>query len=153
MSEKHAGGRPLKFKTVEELQAAIDRYFAECDPHVVEKTIVIQEKGRVVEKITKYVTSQKPYTITGLALALDTTRETLLDYEDRAEFSDTIKKAKLRIHEFAETSLWSGQAAGVIFNLKNNWGWKDKSELEVGGASPLRVLLEAYDINNEEGDG
>ncbi len=48
-------GRPLKFQTVEELQAAIDGFFKECDQ------------------------KQKPYTITGLALALDTSRKLLCE--------------------------------------------------------------------------
>ena len=49
-------------------------------------------------------------------------------YEDiNTEFLRTIEKAKLRCHMFAEESLWrKTQVAGVIFNLKNNYDWKDK---------------------------
>lgn len=116
-----AGGRPLKFDSVETLKNLIDGYFQDMD-----------DKG-------------KPYTITGLALTLDTTRETLLDYEARDEFSDTIKKAKLKCHNYAEDFLYTGKnATGAIFNLKNNWGWRDKTEIDakvetvtpiLGGAS------------------
>lgn len=101
-------GRPLKFKSVEELQEKIDKFFMDCEAR------------------------EEPYTITGLALALDTSRETLLEYEEREEFVDTIKRAKLRVHNFAEKRLYTGQPTGPIFALKN-FGWSDKSQQEISG--------------------
>jgi len=59
-----AGGRPLKFKSPEEMQTYIDAYFKLCDK--------------------KHV----PYTITGLAMALNTDRATLCNYEER-DFSSS----------------------------------------------------------------
>lgn len=104
-----AGGRPLKYQTVEELQTDIDAYFLGCD-----------------EK-------KKPYTITGLALALDTCRQTLCNYECKPEFMDTIKRAKLRCESFAEELLMAGSnAAGAIFALKN-YGWRDQQEIKHSG--------------------
>jgi len=100
----HQGGRPLKFKSVQELQDKIDSFFLACD-----------------EK-------EEPYTITGLALALDTTRDLLIDYGNKEEYSDTIKTAKLKCHNYAEKRLYGNNVAGVIFSLKNNYGWKDKTE-------------------------
>jgi hypothetical protein len=106
MSEKNKGGRPLKFKTVKELQKKIDAYFKKCD------------------------NDDDPYTITGLALALDCDRRTLVNYEDREEFFPTIKKAKLKVENYLETKSLKGDIVPVmtIFNLKNNFGWKDKTE-------------------------
>lgn len=137
-------GRPLKFKSVATLQAQIDAYFAECDPHMIEVTEWVEardEKGQLqkdenglnylVEVTHKKMTVQVPYTITGLALALDTSRDILIDYEGRGEFSNTIKRAKLRCEQFAEQRLYDGNApAGPIFNLKNNYGWVDKQEVD-----------------------
>ena len=117
-------GRPRKFKSPEELQEKIDAYFAECD-----------EKG-------------KPYTISGLAYALDTTRLTLLDYQNQphlAEFSNTVTRAKAKVENFVEESLWLPKVAnGVAFNLKNNFGWKDKTETELTGPAggPIAVKFE-----------
>jgi hypothetical protein len=103
---KHAGGRPLKYNDPVEMQILIDKYFDDCD------------------------INDKPYTITGLALALDTNREALINYGKRDEFSHTIRKAKLRIQNYAECCLFNGKnPAGVIFNLKNNHGWVDKQEV------------------------
>lgn len=111
-------GRPKKFKDPGEMQRKIDEYFSRCD-----------ETG-------------EPYTITGLALALDTTRETLLDYEhaaSRKAFSDTVKRAKLRVQNYAERQMYLKQnPAGPIFALKN-YGWRDKQEIEHSGEMVFAV--------------
>jgi hypothetical protein len=108
-----------KFKSVKSLQNAIDKYFKECD-----------ESGR-------------PYTVSGLAYALDTTRRTLLDYEEKDGFSHVIKKAKAKIETFNEEQLYNKNVptVGVIFNLKNNYDWKDKQEIE-GISSEIDITIE-----------
>jgi recombination DNA repair RAD52 pathway protein len=110
-------GRPLKFKTVEELEIKIKAYFDDCD-----------EKKR-------------PYTMTGLANALDTTRETLLDYQHKKKYSYSIKKAKSKCEQYAEENLFrSSQVAGIIFNLKNNYNrWVDRQEMGLDTPYPLSV--------------
>ena len=102
-------GRPRKYKTVEELQALIDEYFITCDK------------------------MHRPYTITGLALFLDMDRKTLLRYEKEYEddFCHTITRAKERVQEFVECCLFKkGIAQGVIFNLKNNFGWEENQKMD-----------------------
>ena len=145
MEEKHPGGRPLKFQSAGELQKKIDAYFAECDPHVIDITEYVEARHNdgtlkkdknglnyLVEVTHKVKTVQQPYTITGLALALGTTRRTLLDYEESGEeFSHTIKEAKTKIEHFTEQFLFGPSPTGTIFNLKNNYGWKDKTETDI----------------------
>jgi len=99
-------GRPLKFSTVEVLQNQIDEYFDN--------------------------TTMEQQTITGLAIALNTSRETLMNYEHRDEFFDTIKKAKDRIEYAYEMRGLKVGGAFDIFRLKN-MGWKDKHETELSG--------------------
>ena len=102
-------GRPLKFQDVRELQVAIEQFFNDCD------------------------LMEKPYTITGLALALDTTRKLLWEYEDRSDFRNTILKAKTRVENYAEQRLFTGGSpAGAIFALKN-YDWTDRQDYNVGG--------------------
>lgn len=104
--DKNQGGRPLKFQSVEELEDKIDAYFSQMQ---------IEER---------------PFTITGLAVALDCDRKTLLNYESREEFFPTIKKAKQIIENYTEERLFGNNVTGVIFNLKNNYGWQDKHTQE-----------------------
>lgn len=127
-------GRPLKFKTPKQLQKRIEEYFRSCWEQKVDmfgNKIFEKVKGK---KTTKPIMVQKrPYTITGMAVALGTTRETLLDYEAKYgdEFSDTIKRAKEMCHAYAEESLFVGKnPTGAIFNLKNNWKWEDKQKID-----------------------
>lgn len=112
-----AGGRPLKFKSVQELQEKIDAYFESVkEPRAIGGAIYFE-----------------PITITGLALALGCHRETLLNYEDKDEFFDTIKTAKTRVEHYAERQLYMGKSAtGSIFALKN-FGWKDTQDMNMGG--------------------
>ena len=118
-----AGGRPLKYKNVKAIQKDIDMYFDECD-----------KDGR-------------PYTVSGLAFALGTNRQTLINYEEKEEFFDTIKNAKARIEMYNEELLYDKNAptAGVIFNLKNNYGWKDKQEIEADVKNDMTISIELSD--------
>lgn len=145
---EYSPGRPMKFQDVDELRAMILEYFKNAAPHWEEQTEYIDrrdpksgkiviEDGKVVQDkvIRKVKTKQKPLTVTGLAVALGTSRDVLLDYETTysekyPEFSNTIKEAKEQIKAYAEESLFGANTAGVIFSLKNNWGFKDKYETE-----------------------
>ena len=115
-------GRPLKFKSAAELEGKIEEYFAEC------------------------VRTGEPLTVTGLALALDTTRETLMDYQEKNDYSDAIKKAKLRIENAYEKRLIARGNGGDIFALKQ-FGWKDRTEqaVELSGNMSLESKLRALD--------
>ena len=172
-TQKHPGGRPLKFKTVEELQQKIDEYFNYCNPHPVQlvryeypqKTIVdklgketeVDDTSKKPDSIVYWgISRQQPYLITGLANFLETSRETLINYENRDEFFDTIKAAKDKCEEFMEQNLLVSNATGPIFNLKNNYGWKDKSETDLttnGKDLPTPILggLSRTEINEKTG--
>lgn len=107
--------RPLLFPTKEILQEKIDVYFNSC--------------YRINEEWAKECI--RPLTISWLALELGTSRKVLIEYDEKEEFSNTIKKAKQRIESWTEEQLYrTTQVTGVIFNLKNNYDWKDKSEVD-----------------------
>jgi hypothetical protein len=101
-------GRPPKFKTPEDMQQAIDEYFAQCD-------------------------DQNPPLISGLAYHLDMATESLRRYGENDEFSAVVKKAKQRVEIAVEKKLHSSACTGSIFWLKNNAGYKDKTEQELSG--------------------
>lgn len=150
---KHAGGRPLKFKTPEELQERIDAYFADCDPHMEEVTEWVEARDKsgqlkkdehglnyLIEVTHKVMTQQKHYTITGLAVWLDTSRQTLINYEEKGEFFDTVKGAKDKIESYTEQLLFTTTPTGPIFNLKNNYEWQDKTERDLRVELPKPIL-------------
>lgn len=119
-------GRPLKYKTVKELQAAIDEYFDYCDNRVKQ---VHSKEGE-----SYGISDPEPYTMAGLAFALDLSRQALMEYSHKDEFGDAIKKARQKVEKDVERRLMEGKATtGAIFNLKNNFGWKDKTEVENSG--------------------
>lgn len=104
-------GRPMKWKTVDEITPLIEAYFTN--------------------------TPKEERTITWLALALDTSRTTLIDYEHRGEngkvdieFTNTIKKAKDMVENSYEIDLKKKWNTWSIFALKN-FDWKDKSEVDM----------------------
>lgn len=133
------GGRPLKFQSVEELQQKIDAYFVSCWSQKYDKNgqPIYSKEGEPVMELTK------PYTVSGLAVFLDTSRETLMDYENEnhevnqeleKQFSDTIKRAKQMCYAYTEEQLFIGKnPTGAIFSLKNNYGWTDKTDITSGG--------------------
>jgi hypothetical protein len=140
-----AGGRPAKFNTPDEMQAAIDVYFAECDPHPIkvqfERT---NRKTKLVEVKTETRLSHPiPYTMTGLARALGfESRSSFRDYKRRGKFSLTVKQAKMKIEEQLEVRMLTsnGVVAGIIFNAKNNFDWKDKQEQEITGPNGTPLM-------------
>lgn len=76
-------------------------------------------------------------TVTGLTLHLGfASRQSFYDYENRDEFSYTIKRARLRVECEYEKKLSGGKIAiGAIFALKN-FGWTDRQEIKHEGIPP-----------------
>ncbi len=95
-------GRPLKFKTVQELEKALDKYFDKCRVPTVE----------------------------GMALALDVDRKTLLNYGKREEYFPTIRRSRQRVAAFLNEGMLLNElhAQGTMFNLRNNFGYTDKPD-------------------------
>lgn len=106
--------RPPIFDNPEDLEHAANTYFAECS------------------------CAERMPTVNGLALALGMTRETLLRYAEKDEFSDTVKVIRMRLEAEWEQRLAGPNATGTIFWLKNQ-GWKDSVQQEVTGNMVHRV--------------
>jgi len=127
--EKNKGGRPLKYEKVEDVEKAIKDYFKECDK------------------------KQKPYTVSGLAYALNMSRQSLLNYENKEKFFDTIKKAKDKIEVQLEENALLGKynTTFTIFNLKNNYSWQDKQEIDSNHTDRIKIINDLpSDINENK---
>lgn len=98
-----AMGRPPLFENDEDLQDRIDDYFNN---------------------------TKKP-TLSGLAVSLDMTRQSLYNYEKKEDFFYIIKKGCERVRAiYEERLIYNQNQAGVIFALKN-MGWADNSKSEI----------------------
>lgn len=91
------------------------------------------DKNEFDKKVNEYFKecdiNNKPYTMSGLANSLDMDRRTLLNYSKDEKFFLTIKKARQRVEQQLEENLYRlGNNSGIIFNLKNNFNWKDNEE-------------------------
>ena len=157
--EKHPGGRPLKFQSVEELQQQIDAYFAECereedtrvfrhgekfqwtDKETGQHERCLECRGRILDEfklptrgcilVRGELKEETKATITGLALALGCDKETIRDYRERDGFSAPIKSAYLRVEQEHELNLHDARVppAKTIFAL-SNFGWKNPQHID-----------------------
>lgn len=111
MAEVNLGGRPRKYDSPEQFDAAVDDYVA--DRKIAERRL----------------------TWTGLALHLGfCSRVSIDEYAKYEGFSYSVKRAKLLVENSYEESLdKEGSPAASIFALKN-FGWSDKQEMEHSGS-------------------
>ena len=123
-------GAPRFYKSVEDMSKKIDEYFLMCDDRMVD---VVTKAGKVVA-----INKQRPYTISGLCLHLEIDRSTLLRYQNREEFCNTITRAKMKIENDVSEGALDGRYDGRVaqFNLKNNFSdtWRDKKEIDVAAS-------------------
>jgi hypothetical protein len=108
-----------------------------------------QDAVAFAEKVSAYfddcIDSEKRPTLSGLSYWLGfEDRETFSSYANEGpDFARTVKRAKLQIADWLEQRLTDKNTftPGIIFDLKNNHGWKDKTEQELTGAEggPVQV--------------
>lgn len=108
--ERNVGGRPRLYKNEQSFDDKTEAYFAECE------------------------VKDKMPTLSGLCY--------FMGFEDKESFSHydsygggysrTVKRARLRIEDDRNQRLVKSDfSPGIIFDLKNNHGWKDKTEQEL----------------------
>lgn len=132
--KKGPGGRPRLFPDPEAFAEKADAYFKALEG------------------------SGKPPTMAGLCLFMGfDDRDSFTRYETYGDaFSRTVKRARLRIEADRNERLLDRQdfTAGVIFDLKNNHGWKDKVAHVGGGEDepPIRHDVDLSHLSIEDLD-
>jgi hypothetical protein len=99
-------GRPkvLGYKSTGEMQKDVDKYFDE--------------------------TPEEDWTITGLAMAISTDRQTLYGWKKGCEYARVVALARQRIEmHYEKLCKTRGNASGIMFILKN-MRWADRTEIE-----------------------
>lgn len=135
--DRHPGGRPPAWETPEQLAKDVDEYFE--TEAMVTVNIVDGEEVKAFQP-----------TMSGLAIHLGVDRKTITNYANKDEFFPIIKRARSLVEKALESHLYGKNVTGAIFNLKNNFGWVDKHEVDNrssdGSMSPKSVdgsLVEA----------
>lgn len=144
MSENRVG-RPPAYKSAKEIQEKIDAYFKDCNGKPL-----LDDEGHVMtdKNDEPIIVGQRPLTITGLALALGfNSRQSLLNYQGKPEFMDTITRAKAMVEQYAEERLYDKDGAnGAKFSLANNFeGWREKQQIEADVNSNVTINIELSD--------
>lgn len=153
---KKTVGRPPKYKSKEEIEGLIEDYFKSCEGEILkgpDGKPILNKWGNPV------IINQRPPTVTGLALALGfTNRLSLLNYQGKKEFVNTITRAKARVEQYTEERLFDRDGVnGAKFSLTNNfagWGEKPPSALDEeeqrARIDQLRAQTDKLTGNNEE---
>lgn len=143
---KNPVGRPPMYKTPEEMQKAIDDYFDYCDNRIKQ---VHSKEGE-----SYAVADPEPYTMSGLAYHLGMDRRSLLDYKDKDNFLPLLKRARAKVESDVERRMMHKDTftPGLIFNAKNNFDWRDKTETDLtSGGDKLQPLMVEF-INADDAD-
>jgi len=123
------GGRPPKYKTKATFTRKVNDYFQNGGSKTKDRSFTL-------------------YSVQGLCVYCDISRQTLSRYKSDERFSDTIKKALLRIEQnnLEGATLGYLNPTMTIFNLKNNFGWKDSQQIDHSGS--VNILVQIPGVEN-----
>lgn len=118
-SEKNLWWRPEKYSP-EELIDKAQKYFDKLD-----------DKANYIDKWIAWK-FPRPKTLSWLCLWLWVAKDYLSEKVKDERFSEAVKRIRLVVENNIEEwiLLWIYNANSWMFNLKNNFDWKDKSEVD-----------------------
>lgn len=118
--KKHAGGRPLKFKTPDEIQDKWDEYI---------ESIAGKDTPRIL----------------AFCVYAGINKDTFQEYKNKEGFSVPIKGMLDTCEAALEAMLHDNNRRniiGPIFALKNNFNWKDKQEIDANLTGGVTIKWE-----------
>lgn len=128
---RHAGGRPRKIETVEELQEGIERYIDYIETQNAAGVALIPD-------------------VEGLALFLGVSRSTLYDWQNArpGEFSDTLKRTLNAIAATKKQLGLQGKIPALVLalDMNNNHGYTQQQNIEITTARKLDSLPTRQEI-------
>lgn len=153
---KRAGiGRPRKYEKAATLRAAIERYFDSISRPVEMTNLngdVIRNDDGEPYTMVEYL---RPPTVSGLCLFLGIDRSTWNNYCDpklHPEFWEVTAQTRARIEAYLEEELLTRpgkDARGIIFNLQNNYDWRQKQEVELGAETRKTTSVAAMSLEEK----
>lgn len=104
--------------TPEEMLKESMKYFTNCDNTIIDKWM-----GWKINK---------PKTLSWLCLWLWVSKDYISEKAKDVNYSETIKEIRMNVENNIEEwiLMWTYNATSGIFNLKNNFNWVDKQEID-----------------------
>ena len=164
---KKKPGAPRKYKTAKALEKAVETYWKSISyqmPAIIStptgevdekgcvkyatRMLTVDEEGRIrldgigaPKTVTEYL--EEP-SVAGLCLHLGISKDTWAEYAKLEDLGPVCERFKMRHENYLAGKLDGNKAKsvqGVIFNLKNNFGWADKTEVESKNDTTVRYEL------------
>ena len=134
------------------LDRAVERYFKRITRLETlkdrEGVPIVNQLGETV-MVTEYL---EPPTVSGLCEALKITRATWNNYAGDPELRPIVVRARERMQAWNERELLIREGKdlkGIIFNLENNYGYRERHQMEVhGGVEEYLRKLEESDVGS-----
>lgn len=159
-------GRPRIYENAKKLKAAVERYFRsityERDVIIYRRELSEDKEGNpFVKEIPEFLLDSKGNpvketvyreepSIAALRLFIGVSKSTWAGYADDPEMTGVVAGVRDRMEARLEELLTTKNSVqGVVFNLKNNYGWKDKQEIT---QTSVGMTMEEY-LERLERDG
>ena len=147
-----------KYKTAAALKKAVDAYFNSVSH--TEYVLRPDEDGsvrRVRSDDGSFLSKREfyiPPSISALCLFLGISRQTwsiYSDTENSPDFADVCEYAKLIIAAYLEEQLLQRRKGvqGIIFNLKNNYGWSEKADISATEKPAAKNELDGMSLDEK----
>lgn len=155
--EGYLAGRRKSFSTAAKFSAACDKYFSSISRTVTaldgSGKPITNDDGEPI-KYTEYVI---PPSISALCLFIGIERSTFRNYENEKNsdkypgFREVCQHCRDRIECWLETEVNTRRKGlqGIIFNLKNNYGWRDKTEIELGEGTLRQMEVSSVSFDDK----
>lgn len=150
--------RKKKYRTAAALEKAVNAYFDSVS-HTEYVTCGDDKNPRRVRSDSgTYIHKREflvPPSISALCLHIGISRQTWSEYSDpkkNPEFAEVCEMAKLVIEVYLEEQLLSRRKGvqGIMFNLKNNFGWSERTDSSVNeDEDPGEELLEGMSFDEK----
>lgn len=100
-------------------------------------------KNRIIDYFAMIKALDRPPTVSGLMVHLKMHRDQFYQYYEYPEFRPVMEQTKLLIENWAEEKvvLSKYNPSGLIFVLKNRFGWKDTQTVETTSLTPEDQLI------------
>ena len=98
------------------------------------RELLLDDEGNPIQELAFFAIPS----FLGLVNYMGIGKDAVIEYSKKPKFSESYKEVMDIIQQYTADLLQTkNNVAGVIFTLKNNFGWQDKKELEVTSKSKL----------------